>query len=89
MTTQPLRVAINAAHKATILAQVQARLTMLSAMQTPDDEARLNFINNLDDGLERVNKVLEAMLESLDLYEASQYIDHLERCYALEGNSNA
>ena len=89
MNTQELRVAVNLAYKTTITAQVNARLAIIKAMETPGNEEQLAFINNIDDGLERINHVYQAMLENLDLYEASQQVDHLERCLALGGGPHA
>jgi arginase family enzyme len=86
MDYQPLRVAINHANKATILAKLQTRIALLNALNVPDNEAEQVAINNLDDQLTEVSNKLDELLQSVEALDTKQIVDHLERCLMLGGH---
>jgi len=85
-SNQALAQALNMAIKATTIAQLQSRLTLLDAIKADATVEDIKAIDTIDNALFAYRETLSACLTLLDTLQLNDDAAHLNRC--LEATTN-
>lgn len=80
MDNQALAQALNMVMKATTIAQLQARLTLLEAIKANATGDDIKTLDTIDNALFAYRETLSACLTLLDTLQINDDVAHLNRC---------
>jgi hypothetical protein len=80
MDNETLTQALNMAIKATTIAQLQSRLTLLEAIKANASVDGIKAIDTIDNALFAYRETLSACLALLDTLQLNDDVAHLNRC---------
>ena len=81
MDNEALAQALNVVIKATTIAQLQSRLTLLEAVKADASVDDIKALDTIDNALFAYRETLSACLTLLDTLQLNDDVAHLNRCF--------